>query len=65
MKLRTYGIGGMLLALVVASVALVLSAAPLTGVHVLKPYQEERLTAFLHPSNDPQKAGFTAHVRFS
>jgi rod shape determining protein RodA len=25
---------------------------------VLKPYQEERLTAFLHPSNDPQKAGW-------
>jgi rod shape determining protein RodA len=47
-----------LLALVVATVALVLSAAPLTGVHVLKPYQEERLTAFLHPSNDPQKAGW-------
>jgi rod shape determining protein RodA len=47
-----------LLALVVIAVTLVLSAAPLTGVHVLKPYQEERLTAFLHPSNDPQKAGW-------
>jgi rod shape determining protein RodA len=47
-----------LVALVVAVVALVLSAAPLTGHHVLKPYQEERLTAFLHPSNDPQKAGW-------
>jgi rod shape determining protein RodA len=47
-----------LLALVVVAVSLVLSAAPLTGVHVLKPYQEERLTAFLHPSNDPQKAGW-------
>jgi rod shape determining protein RodA len=47
-----------LLALVVVAVALVLSAAPLAGVHVLKPYQQERLTAFLHPSNDPQKAGW-------
>jgi rod shape determining protein RodA len=47
-----------LLALVVISLTLVLVAAPLAGVHVLKPYQEERLTAFLHPSNDPQKAGW-------
>jgi rod shape determining protein RodA len=43
---------------VAAAVALVLAAAPVAGVHVLKPYQEERLTAFLHPSNDPQKAGW-------
>jgi rod shape determining protein RodA len=47
-----------LLALVAVAVALVLSAAPVGGVHVLKPYQQERLTAFLHPSNDPQKAGW-------
>jgi len=47
-----------LVALLVVSVALVLVAAPLTGVHVLKPYQEERLTAFLHPSDNPQKAGW-------
>jgi rod shape determining protein RodA len=39
-----------LLALVIASAALVLVAAPAVGVHVLKPYQEERLTAFLNPS---------------
>jgi rod shape determining protein RodA len=47
-----------LVALVAVAVSLVLSAGPVTGVHVLKSYQEERLTAFLHPSNDPQKAGW-------
>ena len=30
-----------------------LVAAPAVGVHVLKPYQVERLTAFLNPSDDP------------
>ncbi|HXW59224.1 MAG TPA: rod shape-determining protein RodA [Solirubrobacteraceae bacterium] len=45
-------------ALVIVSITLVLGVAPLGGVHLLKPYQEERLTAFLHPSNDPQKAGY-------
>ncbi len=39
-----------LAALVAASAAFVLVAAPAAGVHVLKPYQVERLTAFLHPS---------------
>jgi rod shape determining protein RodA len=39
-----------LLALVIASAAIVLVAAPAIGVHVLKPYQEERLTVFLNPS---------------
>ncbi len=47
-----------LVALVIVAVTLVLGIAPLAGVHVLKPYQEERLTAFLHPSDDPQKAGY-------
>lgn len=45
-------------ALVIVSITLVLGVAPLGSVHLLKPYQEERLTAFLHPSNDPQKAGY-------
>ena len=47
-----------LLALVIAALALVLAVAPLAGVHVIKPYQEERLTAFLHPSANPQKQGY-------
>jgi rod shape determining protein RodA len=47
-----------LVALIVVSLAFVLAAAPVAGVHVIKPYQEERLTAFLHPSANPQKQGY-------
>jgi rod shape determining protein RodA len=42
-----------LFAMFVASVAIVLAGAPALGVHVLKPYQVQRLTGFLHPSHDP------------
>jgi rod shape determining protein RodA len=49
---------GALVALGVASLTFVLAAAPLAGVHVIKPYQEERLTAFLHPSSNPRKQGY-------
>jgi rod shape determining protein RodA len=45
-----------LLVIAVAAAAVVLVAAPAAGVHVLKPYQVDRLTAFLHPSG--QKAGY-------
>jgi rod shape determining protein RodA len=44
------------LALVAASFVLV--AAPAVGVHVLKDYQVQRLTAFLHPSSNPEKQGY-------
>jgi rod shape determining protein RodA len=47
-----------LLALVAVSLSFVLVAAPAAGVHVLKPYQVARLTAFLHPSSNPQKEGY-------
>jgi rod shape determining protein RodA len=47
-----------LAALGAVSIALVLVAAPAVGVHVLKPYQVNRLTAFLHPSANPQKQGY-------
>jgi rod shape determining protein RodA len=47
-----------LVALVAVSAAFVLTIAPAAGVHVLKPYQAERLTAFLHPSADPRKEGY-------
>jgi len=47
-----------LAALVVVSLAFVLVAAPAAGVHVLKPYQVARLTAFLHPSSNPQTEGY-------
>jgi rod shape determining protein RodA len=33
-------------------------AAPAVGVHVLKPYQVQRLTAFLHPTTNSQKEGY-------
>ena len=38
------------------AIALVLVAGPAVGVHVLKPYQTERLTAFLHPSTPSSRA---------
>jgi rod shape determining protein RodA len=46
-----------LAALVLASLTFVLAVAPLAGVHVIAHYQEERLTAFLHPSANPNKKG--------
>jgi rod shape determining protein RodA len=47
-----------LIALGLVSLTFVLVAAPAAGVHVLKPYQVQRLTAFLHPSTNPQKEGY-------
>jgi rod shape determining protein RodA len=44
--------------LAVAAVLAVLVLAPAAGVHVMNSYQEERLTAFLHPSSNPQKQGY-------
>jgi rod shape determining protein RodA len=43
-----------LVVLFVAAIVLVLVVAPATGHHLLKPYQMQRLTGFLHPSHDPQ-----------
>jgi rod shape determining protein RodA len=42
----------------VALIAVVLVAAPAVGVPVLKDYQEQRLTSFLHPSEDARDAGY-------
>jgi rod shape determining protein RodA len=47
-----------ILALVLVAGAFVLVGGPAAGVHVLKPFQEERLTAFLHPSSNPEKQGY-------
>lgn len=47
-----------LLALGVVSLTFVLVAAPAVGVHVLKPYQVQRLTAFLHPTTNAEKEGY-------
>jgi rod shape determining protein RodA len=44
--------------LAVGAVLLTLVAAPKLGVHVLKPYQTDRLTAFLHPTDNPKKQGY-------
>jgi rod shape determining protein RodA len=43
-----------LVTLFVVAIAVVLAGAPALGVHVLKPYQVQRLTGFLNPSRDPQ-----------
>jgi rod shape determining protein RodA len=47
-----------LFALGAAAVALALVVLPKAGVEVLEPYQMERLTSFLHPSDDPGDAGY-------
>jgi rod shape determining protein RodA len=46
-----------LAALVCVSIAFVLVAGPALGIQVLKPYQVERLTAFIHPSSNVQSEG--------
>ena len=43
-----------IVALFAAAIAIVLAGAPALGVHVLKPYQVQRLTGFLNPSHDPR-----------
>jgi len=43
-----------LAAMFVVAIAMVLAGAPALGVHVLKPYQVQRLTGFLNPSHDPR-----------
>jgi len=45
-------------ALAVGAIVLVLVAAPALGVQVLKPYQVDRLTAFLHPTSNPREQGY-------
>jgi rod shape determining protein RodA len=47
-----------LIALGAVAMTLVLGVAPKLGVEVLKPYQVQRLTAFLNPSDDPGDAGY-------
>jgi rod shape determining protein RodA len=41
-----------LVTMFVAAAAIVLAGAPAVGVHVVKPYQMQRLTAFLHSSRN-------------
>jgi rod shape determining protein RodA len=44
--------------LAVGSISFVLVGGPAVGVQVLKPYQTDRLTAFINPTNDPRKQGY-------
>jgi rod shape determining protein RodA len=44
--------------LATAAVVLTLVAAPAVGIQVLKPYQVDRLTAFLHPTDNPREQGY-------
>jgi len=45
-------------ALAAAAVVIVLVAAPAAGVQLLKPYQADRLTAFVNPQENPAKQGY-------
>jgi rod shape determining protein RodA len=45
-------------ALFAVALTIVIVGAPAAGVEVLKPYQVERLTSFLHPSQDPGDDGY-------
>ena len=45
-------------ALAVAAVAIALVALPAVGVEVLKPYQVDRLTSFLHPADNAGEEGY-------
>ncbi len=47
-----------LITLGIVALAMILLAAPAAGVHVLKPYQVDRLTAFLNPTSNPAKQGY-------
>jgi rod shape determining protein RodA len=48
-------------AVAAASAAVVLVLAPAVGVPVLKDYQQERLTSFLNPSDDPGDSSYQAN----
>jgi rod shape determining protein RodA len=45
-------------AVAATAVVLVLVAAPAVGVELLKPYQMDRLTAFLDPTENPREEGY-------
>jgi len=49
---------GALAAGAVIAIVAVLWLLPAAGVHLLKPYQQQRLTQWTHPSSDPQGATY-------
>jgi rod shape determining protein RodA len=44
--------------LAAVAIAIVVVAAPAAGIQLLKPYQMDRLTAFLNPTSDPREEGY-------
>ena len=50
-------LAGLDLRVIIAGVVSLLAAAPFAKL-LLKPYQWDRVTIFLHPENDPTKAGY-------
>jgi rod shape determining protein RodA len=50
-------LAGLSLRVIIAGIAALLAAAPFAKL-VLKPYQWDRVTIFLHPENDPSKSGY-------
>jgi rod shape determining protein RodA len=52
---RHFAVLGAMFAL---AISFTLVAAPAAGVEVLKPYQVDRLTAFLHPTENPGDEGY-------
>ena len=50
-------------ALAATAIVLVLVAAPAVGVEVLKPYQVDRLTAFVNPTDNPAEEGYQSTSR--
>lgn len=44
--------------LAATAVVVVLIAAPAAGIELLKPYQVDRLTSFVNPSEDPREEGY-------
>jgi rod shape determining protein RodA len=47
-----------LAAIAAVAIAFVLVAAPAAGIELIKPYQKDRLTAFLNPTSDPREEGY-------
>ena len=47
-----------LIGVIVTVILGVLVVAPAAGVNILAPYQQDRLTAFLHPSDDPAESSY-------
>lgn len=47
-----------LVGVIVTVILGVLVIAPAAGVNILAPYQQDRLTAFLHPSDDPAESSY-------